>query len=308
MSYYDNNENKIRRRKVSSSDNTSKNLQDNRIHEKNNRANNSSIKKDKIDRERKYSNSRVTKAKRNKKKANKRKVGKILKRMLVIMLIPLVMLSLAGSAFVMSSLKESQPVTKELLESKYISSQVVSTDEMPKHLKDAIVSIEDERFYNHKGVDLISLVRSVLHNILTDTTQGGSTIEMQISKNLITNDEKTLKRKLKDMYNAISMDKNMTKDEILGVYLNNIYLGKSSYGVAKGAQVYLGKNVSELTLAQCAMLAGITNNPARYVEHREAKKRQETILYKMNELGYITDEEYKEALRESVPFISEIGK
>ncbi|WP_042275489.1 biosynthetic peptidoglycan transglycosylase [[Clostridium] dakarense] len=305
MSYYDKNENKIRRRKVSSSDNITRNLQDNRSYEKNSKANNSSIKKDRIDRERTYSSSRVSKSKRNKKKAKKRK---ILKKMLVIMLIPLVILSLAGSAFVMSSLKGAQPVTKELLESKYISSQVVSTDEIPKHLKNAIVSIEDERFYDHKGVDVISLVRSVLHNILTDTTQGGSTIEMQISKNLITNDDKTLKRKLRDMYNAISMDKNMTKDEILGVYLNNIYLGKSSYGVGKGAQVYFGKNVSELTLAECAMIAGITNNPARYVEHREAKKRQETILYKMNELGYITDEEYKDALRESVPFISEIGK
>lgn len=308
MSYYDNNENKIRRRKISSSDNITRNLQDNRSYEKNSKANNSSIKRNKIDRERAHSSSRASKAKRNKKKANKRKVGKILKRMLVIMLIPLVILSLAGSAFVMSSLKGSQPVTKELLESKYISSKVVSTDEIPKHLKNAIISIEDERFYNHKGVDPISLVRSMLHNILTDTTQGGSTIEMQISKNLITNEDKTIKRKLRDMYNAISMDKNMTKDEILGVYLNNIYLGKSSYGVGKGAQVYFGKNVSELTLAQCAMIAGITNNPARYVEHREAKKRQETILYKMNELGYITDGEYKEALRESVPFISEIGK
>ncbi|MGX4600795.1 transglycosylase domain-containing protein [Faecalimicrobium sp. JNUCC 81] len=308
MSYYDNNENKIRRRKISSSDNITRNLQDNRSYEKNSKTNNSSIKKDKIDRERAHPSSRVSKAKRSKKKANRRKAGKILKRMLVIMLIPLVVLSLAGSAFVMSSLKGSQPVTKELLESKYISSQVVSTDEIPKHLKNAIVSIEDERFYNHKGVDPISLVRSVLHNIFTDTTQGGSTIEMQISKNLITNDDKTIKRKLRDMYNAISMDKNITKDEILGVYLNNIYLGKSSYGVGKGAKVYFGKNVSELTLAQCAMIAGITNNPVRYVEHREAKKRQETILYKMNELGYITDKEYKEALRESVPFISEIGK
>lgn len=306
MSYYDNNENKIRRRKVNSSDNITKNLQDNRVYEKNSIANNSSIKKDKIDRDKKHSNYRASKAKKNKKRAKKIKIGKILKGMLVTMLIPLVILSLAGSAFVVSSLKDSQPVTKELLESKYISSQVVSNDEIPKYLKDAIVSIEDERFYNHNGVDVISLTRSVLHNIFTDTTQGGSTIEMQISKNLITNDEKTIKRKLKDMYNAISMDKNMTKDEILGVYLNNIYLGKSSYGVGKGAQVYFGKDVSELNLPQCAMLAGITNNPARYVEHSEAKKRQETILYKMNELGYITDKEYKEALREEVPFISEI--
>lgn len=307
MSYYDNNENKIRRRKVNSSENITKNLQDNKIYEKKNKTNNENVRKDKIDRDKRYSSSRVNKSRKNKRKAKKRKIGKILKSALVIMLIPLVIASLFGSAFVLSALKDSEPVTKELIESKYISNQVVDTNEIPKYLKDAIVSIEDERFYNHNGVDVISLARSVLHNIFTDTTQGGSTIEMQISKNLLTNNDKTIKRKLKDMYNAMSMDKNMTKDEILGVYLNNIYLGKSSYGVGKGSKVYFGKDVSELNLAECAMIAGITNNPARYVEHGEAKKRQETILYKMNELGYITDEEYKEALRESVPFISEIG-
>lgn len=307
MSYYDNNENKIRRRKVNSSENITKNLQDNKIYEKKNKTNNENVRKDKIDRDKRYSSSRVNKSRKNKRKAKKRKIGKILKSALVIMLIPLVIASLFGSVFVLSALKDSEPVTKELIESKYISNQVVDTNEIPKYLKDAIVSIEDERFYNHNGVDVISLARSVLHNIFTDTTQGGSTIEMQISKNLLTNNDKTIKRKLKDMYNAMSMDKNMTKDEILGVYLNNIYLGKSSYGVGKGSKVYFGKDVSELNLAECAMIAGITNNPARYVEHGEAKKRQETILYKMNELGYITDEEYKEALRESVPFISEIG-
>ena len=129
---------------------------------------------------------------------------------------------------------------------------------------------------------------------------------MQISKNLLTNDEKSIKRKIRDIYNAFQMNKIMSKEEILGVYLNNVYFGKSSYGVAKASQTYFGKDVEDLSLAQCAMLVGITNNPAKYLDHREAKKRQETILYKMHELGYITDEEYKESLREEVPFKSEI--
>ena len=205
-------------------------------------------------------------------------------------------------------MKGSPKVTKELLEQNYISSEVVDNNDIPKYLKDAIVSIEDERFYKHNGVDTISLVRSVVHNLLTDTTQGGSTIEMQISKNLLTSDDKTIKRKLKDMFNATSMDKNISKDEILGIYLNNIYLGKSAYGVGKGAKVYFGKDVKDLNLAECAMLAGITNSPAKYGQFVQAKKRQETILYKMHELGYINDAEYEDALTKEVTFVSEIGK
>lgn len=157
-----------------------------------------------------------------------------------------------------------------------------------------------------KRADIDKLDRSVVHNIFSDTTQGGSTIEMQISKNLLTNDDKNIKRKIRDMYNAIKIDKIMSKDEILGVYLNNVYFGKSSYGVAKASRTYFGKDVSDLTLAQSAMLVGITNNPAKYSDHSEAKKRQETILYKMYQLGYITEEEYKEALYDKVPFKSEI--
>ena len=129
---------------------------------------------------------------------------------------------------------------------------------------------------------------------------------MQLSKNLLTNDEKTIKRKITDIRNAIQMDKNMTKDEILVAYLNNIYLGKSSYGVKEGAKIYFGKDLYELSLGECAMLAGITNNPLKYKEFVHAKSRQELILGKMKELGYITDKEYKEAMREDVVFKSEI--
>ncbi|MCR8746627.1 transglycosylase domain-containing protein [Romboutsia lituseburensis] len=307
MSYYNDDQNKIRRRKVSA------NVEHNQISKPNNLESRSKI--NNIDRERmsvdrsKTVNESVKRSvNRKKSKVERRNKSAIAlgKKFLVLILVVLVLTSAVGSVFVLTSLKGSQRVDMVLLESKYISSEVVSNDQIPKYLKDAVVSIEDERFYKHNGVDEISLLRSVVHNVLSDSTQGGSTIEMQISKNLLTDDDRTIKRKIKDIYNATSMDKNMTKDDILGVYLNNIYLGKSSYGVGKGAKVYFGKKVSELSLAQCAMLAGITNNPARYSEHREAKRRQETILYKMNELGYINDVEYKNALSEEVPFKSEI--
>ncbi len=300
MSYYDDKENKIRRRKVSSNNEILKNNKNNISYKKNIDNGNIKIENSTIYKEEKMIGSRVKNKKINKPK-------RFIKSILILILSALVVVSSVGSVFVISAIKGSKPVTYELLKEHYISSEVVSGSQIPKDLKNAIVSIEDERFYDHKGVDYISLVRSFVHNIFTDTTQGGSTIEMQLSKNLLTNDDKTIKRKLRDMYNAISMDKHMSKDQILDAYLNNIYLGRSSYGVAKGSKKYFGKNVSELNLAECAMLAGITNNPGIYSEFAEAKKRQKIILYKMNELGYITDEEYEDALAEKVFFISEIG-
>ena len=166
--------------------------------------------------------------------------------------------------------------------------------------------MEDRRFYKHGGVDIKALVRSALNNLVTSSTQGGSTIDMQVSKNLLTSEDKTYKRKVLDMYNAIQMNKVMTKDEILCTYLNNIYLGKSAYGVAKGAKVYFNKDVSELNLAQCAMLAGITNNPYRFREHDQAKARQILVLDDMLEEGYITEDQYQEAVDDPTLFASEI--
>ena len=293
MNYYNENTNKIRRRKVASNDSVSRSMSSNNSIERNKNINN--IKSEEVKK-------RSRRARRN----DKMKRNKLIKTMSVILLVALVICSAIGSVVVISALRGAPKVTRQLIEDNYISSQVISTDKIPNDLKNALVAIEDQRFYNHNGVDYKSLVRSVVHNIFSDTTQGGSTIEMQISKNLLTNDDKNIKRKIRDMYNAIKIDKIMSKDEILGVYLNNVYFGKSSYGVAKASRTYFGKDVSDLTLAQSAMLVGITNNPAKYSDHSEAKKRQETILYKMHQLGYITEDEYKEALYDKVPFKSEI--
>ena len=290
MNYYNENTNKIRRRKVAPNDSVSRSMSSNNSIERINNIKSEEVKK------------RSRRARRN----DKMKRNKLIKTMSVILLVALVICSAIGSVVVISALRGAPKVTRQLIEDNYISSQVISTDKIPNDLKNALVAIEDQRFYKHNGVDYKSLVRSVVHNIFSDTTQGGSTIEMQISKNLLTNDDKNIKRKIRDMYNAIKIDKIMSKDEILGVYLNNVYFGKSSYGVAKASRTYFGKDVSDLTLAQSAMLVGITNNPAKYSDHSEAKKRQETILYKMYQLGYITEEEYKEALYDKVPFKSEI--
>ena len=302
------NNNKIRRKKVSSNDYNYKSKQHQRYYKEKVRLDNASyerkIENNKIKRDNTNKVNKSTRSSRRKK--NKQRGFKLAKAFLIVTLALFVGLSAVGSVFVVSSLRDTKVINKEILRENYISSEVVPDNEIPKYLKEALVSIEDERFYEHKGVDIISLTRSLLHNILSDTTQGGSTIEMQISKNLLTSDDRTMKRKIKDIYYATQMDKFMTKDEILCTYLNNVYFGKSAYGVGKASKVYFGKNVQDLTLAQSAMLVGITNNPAKYKEHREAKKRQEVILYKMKELGYIDEEEYSQAISEKVPFKSEI--
>ena len=303
---YNNDDNRIRRKKVSSNGYNYKPKQHQRYYEE-------KVKLDNIKYDRKVENNKIErdhirKVNRNKKRKKKsKKIGfKLAKIFLIISLIAFIVMSSVGSVFVISSLRDTKVINKDILRDSYISSEVVPDNEIPKYLKDALVSIEDERFYEHKGVDIISLTRSLIHNVFYDTTQGGSTIEMQISKNLLTSDDRTIKRKIKDIYYAMQMDKFMTKDEILCTYLNNVYFGKSAYGVGKASKVYFGKNVQDLTLAQCAMLVGITNNPAKYKEHREAKKRQEVILYKMKELGYIDEEQYSQAISEDVPFKSEI--
>ena len=255
------------------------------------------------------------------KKHRKRSKTKIAGMLILFMLVTVVAV---GSALVFSSLRNTEVVTKSLLDSKTNNKTVLLyTDgsklaeaetghkKIPlkklnnKTVKNALVAIEDSRFYQHNGVDLRGLARSVKENLLGNR-QGGSTIPMQVSKLLLTSQEQTITRKIKDIYYATQMDKFMTKDEILCTYLNNVYFGKSAYGVGKASKVYFGKNVQDLTLAQSAMLVGITNNPAKYKEHREAKKRQEVILYKMKELGYIDEEEYSQAISEKVPFKSEI--
>lgn len=305
---YNNDDNRIRRKKVSSNDYNYKSKQHQRYYKEKVRLDNTSyerkIENNKIKRDNTNKVNKSTRSSRRKK--NKQRGFKLAKAFLIVTLALFVGLSAVGSVFVVSSLRDTKVINKEILRESYISSEVVPDNEIPKYLKEALVSIEDERFYEHKGVDIISLTRSLLHNILSDTTQGGSTIEMQISKNLLTSDDRTMKRKIKDIYYATQMDKFMTKDEILCTYLNNVYFGKSAYGVGKASKVYFGKNVQDLTLAQSAMLVGITNNPAKYKEHREAKKRQEVILYKMKELGYIDEEEYSQAISEKVPFKSEI--
>ncbi|MBC8632430.1 transglycosylase domain-containing protein [Paraclostridium tenue] len=297
MSYYDDEKNKIRRKKVSSN-NTSSRSQTNhkRVENKtenkqtNNNRNNYSSK-----------GKRANKGRAKKKKKSKRFVS-IIKKLLIFLLIISFIGAISANVIMNIALKDSPKPTYAYMKEKSVSSEYVSISKIPVDLQHAIVSIEDERFFDHKGVDYLSLTRSVVHNIFSKSTQGGSTLEMQVSKNLLTSMDQTIKRKIKDIYNARQMDKNMNKREILELYLNNMYLGKGIYGAQKGAQVYFGKDVSELNLGECALLAGITNRPGLYSkDYNAAKKRRDIILYKMQELGYITKDEYEKAKKEETP-------
>lgn len=301
MVYYDNDNNKIRRKKISSS-----NLEN--IPQRNNRTNYVNKEEvNKINRKQIDENFQLEKEIFYKKRDRKRqKRYLIIKKCLTILLMLTFIGSIFASVLVASSIKGAPDVTRELIYNNYISKNIVPIDEIPDNLKNAIVATEDKRFYKHKGVDYRSLTRSVVNNILSDSTQGGSTIDMQVSKNLLTSEEKTMTRKIRDMYNAVKMNKVMTKDEILGAYLNNIYFGKASYGVADAAKTYFGKDVRDLNLGECAMLAGITNNPAKYMQHDEAKRRQKVVLKHMYDQGYITEDEYRDAVINPTPFKSEI--
>lgn len=181
--------------------------------------------------------------------------------------------------------KDAVEPNKAKLEGKYGHMEIAKISEIPKHLQNAVIAIEDKRFYSHNGVDVFGLIRSALKNTLTGSTQGGSTLEMQISKNLLTSSEQTIKRKLMDIKIAHKMNKVMSKSDILEVYLNSMYLGRGATGVKSGARIYFGKDISELNLAESAMLAGITKHPSKYavysIEPISTKDKKDDLKNKL---------------------------
>lgn len=184
-----------------------------------------------------------------------------------------------------------------------------SLSEIPVNLQNAVIAIEDERFNEHYGVDWKRTISAIANLVLhfNDTEYGGSTLTQQLVKNLTGNDSHSISRKVTEIFTAIEMEEYYTKDEILQAYLNILPLTGTIEGVGAGARTYFGKDVSDLTLAECAVLASITNNPSRYNPYTHPKvllSRQRTVLYKMHELGFITTDEYQQALGEELYFVS----
>ena len=176
-------------------------------------------------------------------------------------------------------------------------------EEIPIHMEHAAVAIEDQRFYTHKGVDWYRTTAAFFNMFLGMRDQfGGSTITQQLIKNITTEDDVTVQRKLMEIFRALEFEKTYTKTEIMTWYLNYIYLGQGCSGVGTAAQAYFAKDVSDLSLAQCACIIGITNNPSLYdpYEYPENNRtRREYILWEMYDQGYVTYEEYTQAMEES---------
>ncbi|PYI52676.1 transglycosylase domain-containing protein [Paenibacillus flagellatus] len=186
--------------------------------------------------------------------------------------------------------------------------EFVPLSHIPKHLIDATLAIEDKRFYDHVGVDVRGIARSAVVNLQHGgVVQGASTLTQQLARNLYLTQDRTWSRKMKEAMYAVQLEMQLSKDQIMEMYLNDAtYYGHSAYGVQAGAKLFFGKDVGELTLAESAMLAGVPKGPRYYspfFDMDNAKERQELILSEMAAQGYITPQEAEEAKREKLVFM-----
>lgn len=177
-------------------------------------------------------------------------------------------------------------------------------NEVPRYVSEAFLAAEDASFYTHPGIDLISIARAFVKNLRTGSVkQGGSTITQQVVKNLLLTRERSLERKIKEAILAYRLEQRLSKDDILEIYLNQIFLGNGAYGLKSAAHLYFQKPVSELTLAEGAMLAGLPQLPSRYSPVKSfvrAKRRQDYVLQQMERAGFITPEQGKKARAEEI--------
>ena len=181
-------------------------------------------------------------------------------------------------------------------------------EDIPKYLQDAAIAIEDKRFESHHGVDWKGTSRAIIYTLFGKNVQGGSTITQQLVKNVTGDNQVTVKRKITEIYRALELEKRYSKDEILEAYLNEVFFGQDCYGVVTASRMYFRKDVSDLTLAECASLMGITNNPSMYDPtlsswtRENNRERQLTILSEMLSQGKISKEEYEQAKEEDILF------
>jgi 1A family penicillin-binding protein len=194
--------------------------------------------------------------------------------------------------------------------SKNMRRTVVPFDQISQNVKNATIAIEDSEFYNHKGIRITSIIRALFADISSGNfSQGGSTITQQVVKNSLLTREKTITRKIKEIFLAIKLERNLKKDEILNLYLNESPYGGTIYGIEEASVVYFGKSVSELNFAESAYLASIPQSPTKYSpfgKHRaDLDKRKNLTLLKMKEQGYITEDEYNSSKEEKVVFALE---
>ena len=181
---------------------------------------------------------------------------------------------------------------------------LVKISEVPEIMKQAILAAEDDRFYEHGGVDYLGVIRAAISNFTSGTAkQGASTITMQVARNFFLTKEKTLTRKFNEVLLTFKIEHSLSKDDILQLYINQIYLGQRSYGFAAAAQVYFGKPLGQVSVAEAAMLAGLPKAPSSYnpvVNPKRAKLRQLYVLRRMHELKFISDEQFQLAQQQPI--------
>lgn len=261
-----------------------------------------------------------------------RKAGRIIGTLLLVFVVTLTIFSGIFMAYINSTMRGKVEVYLDEFETK-VSTELYSQDpdtgewvmyqtlylnsenriwtdleDIPKYLQKAAIAIEDKRFEKHHGVDWKGTTRAIVYTLFGKNVQGGSTITQQLVKNVTGDNEVTVKRKITEIYRALELEKRYEKDEILEAYLNEGFFGQSCYGVVTASRMYFNKDVSDLTLAECASLMGITNNPSMYDPtlsswtRENNRERQLTILGAMLEQGKISQEEYDEAKAEDIVF------
>ena len=261
-----------------------------------------------------------------------RKAGRIIGTLLLVFVVTLTIFSGIFMAYINSTMRGKVEVYLDEFETK-VSTELYSQDpdtgewvmyqtlylnsenriwtdleDIPKYLQEAAIAIEDKRFEKHHGVDWKGTTRAILYTLFGKNVQGGSTITQQLVKNVTGDNEVTVKRKITEIYRALELEKRYEKDEILEAYLNEVFFGQSCYGVVTASRMYFNKDVSDLTLAECASLMGITNNPSMYDPtlsswtRENNRERQLTILGAMLEQEKISQEEYDAAKAEDIVF------
>lgn len=180
----------------------------------------------------------------------------------------------------------------------------VSFKDLPEYVPNAVIAIEDERFYEHNGFDIKGITRAFFGNLVAGgITGGGSTLTQQLTKNALLSSERTYKRKVEELFLAVELEKVYEKDEIIEMYLNQVYFGSGAFGIGNASKKYFGKDVQDITISEAALLAGLLKAPSAldpYNNYDAAIKRRNVVLAKMNELGKISDSEYKEAKAEKI--------
>ena len=222
---------------------------------------------------------------------------KIAKKILLFILIAIILIltvfCIIGYSTYSSALKDEPLITK--IDSITSQDNFVKFSDLAEDYRNAVISVEDHRFYDHGPVDFIAIARALYVNFTNwELREGGSTITQQVAKNVIFSQEETFTRKLGEIFAAYDLEKNYSKNEIFELYVNTSYFGDGYYGIYDASHGYYNKEPKDLTLAEASMLAGVPNAPSIYaptVNPDLAKERQEHVLDKMLEYGYITQEE-----------------